>query len=196
MFNKDEYLAVIKHKSSQNGDIETSNLKAFKLDDDNGIAVNIGFSPNMLKKVDYFLEDNHAIQLIELSDLRNQFNNCASEIKVEIEKIQTDNDKGTYKTKKIKEAKRKAWQQLTDEFFKKWSGSIAVIERLYRKTNQSPDIDPNYCLLIVCVNETDIQILQRLNDEFANILNGMMGKVMSVKVIKTNQLSHFVIAHL
>ena len=192
MFNTDNFIKTIEHSKR----IETSDLNAFKIDDSDGIAEFIGFSPNMIKKVDYFLENNHTVQLIELSDLRNQFNQCDIEIRVEIEKIQTSSHKATYKTKMMNEAKRKAWQILTDEFFKKWSGSIAVIERLYRKTNQSPDIDPNYCLLIVCVNDTDIQIIQRLNDEFANILNGMMGKLMPVKVIKTNQLSNFVIAHL
>jgi hypothetical protein len=194
MFDIIDYLRIIEHKKSRAGNIETSDLKAFKIDDNDGIAKNIGFSDRMINKVDYFLEDTHHIQLIELSDLRKDVKKYDSKISDAINNIISEEITDKYKREKIKIAKNEAWKSLRDEFCKKWNGSIAVIERLYRKTNQPADIDPKYSLLIVCVNETDIRILNKLNDEFTDKLNGMMNEVINVRVCNTKKLPDFVIS--
>lgn len=196
MFDKMDYLKIIEHKKSRDGNIETSDLNAFKIDDDDGIAKKLGFSERIINKVDYFLEDNHHIQLIELSDLRDDVKSCCSKISDAINSINSEAITDKYKREKIKQAKNEAWQSLKDEFCKKWNGSIAVIERLYRKTNQPADIDPKYSLLIVCVNETDIKMLDILKGEFTDKLNGMMNDVIAVKVCNTETVSKFVISKL
>jgi len=194
MFDKNKYLFIIEHDKDDKENIECSELKAFKIDDkkrDNdkdGIAKNIGFKSNIINKVDDFLEKDHRIQLIELSDLRENIKECNANIKEQLEKIEQETVKSTFKTKKRKEIQKEAWKNLKSEFCQKWSGSIAVIERLYRKTGEF-DNDPKYSLLIVCKNETDIRML----DSFVNQLNGMMGEAENVKVCTTEKLDSFII---
>lgn len=185
MFDQNSYLKCIEHKKDREGCIEKSELKAFKLDDNDGIAEYIGFNSNMINRVDYFLEDNHTIQLIELSNLKESAKECLSQIDIAV----FNRAASISKAKATKNANAQVWQKLTDEFFKKWSGSIAVMERLYRKTHQPPDINPSYCLLIVCVNDMDIKML----DGFTQRLKGMID---AVQVIKTNELSNFLIIKL
>lgn len=188
MFDTKTHLDVIKHSKDRESFIESSNFQAFKIDDADGIAEYIGFKSNMIGKVDYFLENNHHIQLIELSDLKE----ISLNIKDIIEKINQENIKGTLKTKKRKEA----WRKEAYDFVKKWNGSIAVIERLYRKAYQCGndrkyiENDPKYSLLIVCKNGTDIKEL----DSFKDILNGMMNGAEAVKVCTTEKLESFVIS--
>ncbi len=79
-----------------------------------------------------------------------------------------------------------AWKETKVEFCKKWSGSIAVIERLYRKTNELSDIDPNYKLLIVCKDHTEVRMLDALKDQLLRQLSGMMGNVV---ICTTNTLN-------
>ncbi|MCK4492837.1 MAG: hypothetical protein KAU26_02180 [Methylococcales bacterium] len=188
MFNKHEYLKIIEHSKCRDGNIEKSDLTAFKIDDADGIAEEIGFKCNMISKVDYFLEKDIDVQLIEMSDLRQNLQDYNTRIKENFAKIAEEDIHEKYKREKRKQAKKEAWKSLKDEFCKKWNGSIAVIERFYRKTNKLDD-NPNYRLLIVCKNETDVRML----DDLTSQLNGMMGEQESVKVCTTKILNKYLI---
>lgn len=186
MFDKNEYLKTIEHAKGT----ESSELTAFKIDDADGIAEFIGFNSNIINKVDYFVDLGLHVQLIELSDLRHDLKHCYANISMALEKINQDSTiSQKWKREQEKAIRNEAWQKLRDEFFKKWSGSIAVIERLYRKTNQSIDDDPRYSLLIVCKNTTDVRML----DALSNQLNGMCGMIKKVQVCNTEHLGDFLL---
>ncbi|MEI6705500.1 MAG: hypothetical protein WCK96_00015 [Methylococcales bacterium] len=186
MVNKADYLQPIKHASCELGLQESSDFYAFKLDDNDGIAKVIGFHAGMVNKVDYFLAEDINVQLIELSDLEESARSCQQYITDNL--LNQENAQLTeYAKKKIR---KEAWKPLADEFIKKWSGSIAVIERLYRKTNELIDTDPKYTLLIVCKNRTDVHILEELGKQLPNQLSGMMG---NVKVCNTEKLEQFLL---
>lgn len=182
MVNKADYLQQIKHASCELGLQESSDLYAFKLDDNDGIAKAIGFHAGMVNKVDYFLTKDIDAQLIELSDLEESAKKCQQYIIDNL--LNQENEQFTEAAKKV--IRKEAWRPLTDEHIKKWSGSIAVIERLYRKTNELIDTDPKYTLLIVCKNKTDVKML----DELGRQLSGMMG---NVKVCNTETLNQFLL---
>ena len=177
MFDKNVHLQSIEHAPCAAGIIEYSNSKAFKIDDEDGIAKAIGFHSGILNKVDYFVANNNDIQLIELSDLKESIQKCLDDIDKKLLPLN-----GNITTKEKSKIRKEGWKEIKTEFCKKWSGSIAVIERLYRKTNELGDADPNYKLLIVCKNHTDIRMLDALKRQ----LSGMMGNVI---VCKTETLS-------
>lgn len=185
MFDKNEYLKTIEHASCVAGVIESSELRAFKIDDEDGIAKAIGFHAGMVSKVDYFVTNNINVQLIELSDLEECIQNCHVYIEKELKQLREfkGDDITIRDESKIIKA---AWRDIKVEFCKKWNGSIAVIERLYRKTSELGDADPNYKLLIVCKDHTDIKMLDALKGQ----LSGMMGNVV---VCKTKTLSSVLI---
>ncbi|ASF47330.1 hypothetical protein [Methylovulum psychrotolerans] len=185
MLDKSTYLRCLEHAKGT----EKSVLMAYKLDDADGIAEQLGFKTHIISKADYFLEQELHVQFIELSDLRESFKECAGKICSALAEINQDptlSEKWKRERKKV--IKQKAWQNLRDEFHKKWNGSIAVIERLYRKTGQPVDSDPRYSLLIVCKNDTDTKMLDELNAELSPLLNGMCGTVQKVQFCKTSQL--------
>jgi len=186
MFDKSSYLQPIKHAICMNGERESPKacLMAFKIDDEDGIANAIGFHAGMLNKVDYFLAQNHDIQLIELSDLEECTRNCHATIEKKLNKPRTAQN--PISKQQERDIVKSAWKGVKCEFVKKWSGSIAVIERLYRKTNASSDVDPNYKLLIVCKNHTDVRMLDALKRQ----LSGMMGNVV---ICNTQTLESFLI---
>ena len=187
MFDKNEYLKTIEHAKGT----ESSKLTAFKIDDADGLAERIGFNSHIINKVDYFVELGLHVQLIELSDLRDDIKHCYANICVALEKINQDSTiSQKWKREQEKAIRKEAWQRLRDEVFKKWSGSIAVIERLYRKTNPSIDDDPSYSLLIVCKNTTDVRMLDALTIQ----LNGMCGMVKKVQVCNTEHLGEFLLS--
>ncbi len=190
MFDKGEYFKIIEHSKCRDGNIEKSDLKAFEIDNIDGIAEKLGFKGNVVSKVDYFLEENLDIQLIEMSDLRENIKDCHSKIREDFANIEQENIKEKYKREKRNKVKKEVWKSLKDEFCKKWNGSIAVIERLYRKTNKL-DENPNYRLLIVCKDGTDIRML----DSLTNQLNGMMGEEKDVQICTTKILSQFIIVN-
>ncbi len=186
MVNKMDYLQQIKHASCELGLQESSYLQAFKLDNNDGIAEAIGFHSGMVNKVDYFLTKDINVQLIELSDLEESAKKYQQYIIDNL--LNQENEQITEDAKN--EIRKEAWRRLTDEFIKKWSGSIAVIERLYRKTNELIDTDPKYTLLIVCKNKTDVKILDELGKQLPKQLSGMMG---NVKVCNTEKLNQFLL---
>lgn len=63
-----------------------------------------------------------------------------------------------------------------------WMGSIAVIERLYRKNNLAGD--PVYKILIVCKNKTDIRMLDLLKTSLSGMIQGRD----TVEVCKTENV--------
>ncbi len=203
MLDKSKYLNQIRHSpccSIGTPTIlrkrESSHLYAFKIDDSDGvydpygISEHIGFKGNIINKVDYFLENERNILLIELSDLRQDIQHCNAKIANFFEQIEQEDIKPKYKREQKKEIIKQVWKGLRDEFGKKWNGSIAIIERLYRKINISADDDPTYRLLIVCKNETDIRML----DALVNQLNGMMGEAEDVQVCTTETLNKFLLS--
>ncbi len=185
MFDKNEYLQSIVHASCAARIIEPSTSRAFKIDDEDGIAKAIGFHAGMINKVDYFVVENNDVQLIELSDLEECIQNCHVLIEKELQQLREVKGDDITKRDESKIIKA-AWKEIKVEFCKKWSGSIAVIERLFRKTNELGDGDPSYKLLIVCKNHTDIRMLDGLKAQ----LSGMMGNVV---VCKTETLNHVLI---
>jgi len=191
MFDKSPYLMPIQHAACMAGEKESPGevLQAFKMDQD-GVANAIGFHAGIFNKVDYFLIHNHTVQLIELSDLKECIEKNHTYITKELDELKTAIEKESQlqgvpireiTTDEKKEIVKTAWKKDRDELCNKWSGSIAVIERLYRKTIESPDSDPRYQLLIVCRNHTDIKMI----DSLKNQLSGMMG---NVKVCNTQTL--------
>ncbi|SJM94784.1 conserved hypothetical protein [Crenothrix polyspora] len=187
MFNKATYFQSIEHEK---GSESAGGLKAFKIDDSDGIAESLGFNNNMINKVDYFVEKGLCIQLIELSDLQENFKTCNAEISGAIEKINRDQSiKPKQKREQTKAIRKNAWRKIHDEFFKKWSGSIAVIERLYRKTDQPVESDPQYRMLIVCKNSTEAQILEALTLDLIVPLNGQCRIDHEVQICRTEEVN-------
>ncbi|KJV06461.1 hypothetical protein [Methylocucumis oryzae] len=170
MFDKNPFLSAIQHAKSRDGECESPSerLLAYKLDDNDGIAVAVGFHGAMLSKVDYFLVSNHQVQLIELTDLKDVLLSCQQTIANELEVLRKSNVKTVSARKDIIKS---VYKEPTYEFCKKWSGSIAVLERMYRKAHEQAD--PSYSLLIVCKNHTDVIML----DTLKNLLVGMMGNI-------------------
>ncbi|MGZ8226255.1 MAG: hypothetical protein ACXW0Q_14215 [Methylovulum sp.] len=185
MFDKNEYLQTIAHAPCAAGIIEPSESRAFKIDNEDGIAKAIGFHAGIVNKVDYFVVENNDVQLIELSDLEEYIQNCHVSIETELQQLREVNG-GSITIREKNDIIKAAWKEIKVEFCKKWSGSIAVIERLYRKTYELGDADPNYKLLIVCKNHTDIRMLDGLKGQ----LSGMMGNVI---VCKTETLNNVLI---
>jgi hypothetical protein len=184
MFEKNVYLQTIVHAPCAVGETESSESQAFKIDGEDDIAIAIGFHAGMINKVDYFVANNNDVQLIELSDLEEYIQNCHVYIEKELKGLRAA--KGEISKREENEIIKVAWKDIKVEFCKKWSGSIAVIERLYRKTNELGDADPCYKLLVVCKNHTDIRMLDALKRQ----LSGMMGNVV---VCKTETLSNALI---
>ena len=160
---------VLCHAKDQQGEVECSEHKGYLIDDAGGLAEKLGFHNAMLSKVDYFRRQEADIQLIELTDLAEVAIDCHQTFNQLCEERRRQ---GRLSGKEQKALRRQAWQIVTDELKLKWNGSIAVIERLLRK-NKEIKLEPNYELLIVCKNHTDVQVL----DGLKGLLAGMMGRV-------------------
>lgn len=166
---EDDFKKQIKHSKRRTESIsENSNKEAIKLDDNDGLAKFLDFPSSMLSKVDYFVKKEHQIQLIELTDLEEKVKDCFNTLN-NLLKI-AEEKKGEPLTTAEERAIKK--EVCMCEFKLKWYGSIAVVERLYRKNNIT-NINPQYQLLIVCKNQTDIRMLEVLKRR----LVGMMGVV-------------------
>lgn len=180
-----DFVKVIEHSRGIEGEVERSECLAYKIDDADGLSKHLGFANSLLSKVDYFCAKENTIQFIELTDLENDICNikCNIQKKIEFEEQQ----KGNKLTTKEKGAiRKKAWSLVTNEIKRKWSGSIAIIERLYRKNKIYSD-DPDYQMLIVCKNKTDIIML----DVLQRRLQGMMGTIV---FCKTRNISEYLIS--
>ena len=117
MFDKSKYLQTIVHAPCSIGATESSTSKAFKIDDNDGIAQALGFHAGMINKVDYFVADNNDIQLIELSDLEESIQNCRVYINKELEQLRELETVAITKRDENKIIKA-AWKVIKVEFCK------------------------------------------------------------------------------
>lgn len=164
---------------------ESADFSAIKIDNTDGLAKHLGFNSSMLSLVDYYCYSNQIIQFIELTDLEDSISECRSKCDEEIEKAVCDSTIRLTQSE-IRKIRRKIWKPVLLEFKSKWCGSIAVIERLYRKNNIIED-NPDYELLIICKNSTDILMLDILKTQ----LSGMMG---NVKVCNSATAKQFIVS--
>lgn len=190
MINTDDFISEIKHAKCQNDQVESSSEVAILLDDEDGLSIALEFSNSMVCKVDYFLRDsNHNIQLIELTDLEDIINKNKILIDSKIDalktKLQKEGSKKKITSSERKEIRRNVWAPVVEEFKRKWAGSIAVVERLYRKENII-DENPKYMLLIVCKDKTESRILDVLKQR-------LVGMISDIKVCNTKDLSEFLV---
>jgi hypothetical protein len=181
----EEFLLDMIHAPCIENINESTNTKAFKIDDADGLACYLGFHSAMLSKVDYFRMKGDKVQLIELSDMQESAMQCLHDKQNAIARevvaagLQDESELPARVRKKIRKA---AWSNVVNEFNRKWSGSIAVIERLYRKNGVTVD-NHEYKMLIVCKNSTDARIL----DDLLSQLSGMMGVVNVCNSQNTNE---------
>jgi hypothetical protein len=183
MIKTAEFTCQLSHAIDKEDNVESADAQAIKVDDADGLAASLGFGESMLSKVDYCACADNKVQLIELTDLEESIKSCR-DVRIELT-AQAKAQKNKLTAKDHKRIRKQAWHVVTDEFKSKWNGSIAVVERLYRRNEIAND--PNYQLLIVCKNKTDSIML----DELTTQLAGMMGKV---RVCNTNRVSDFLIS--
>lgn len=183
MIDTDGYLQQIKHAVCQNNLIESVDIQAIKLDDEDGLALSLGFHAAMICKADYFSHKEEAIKIIELSDLEESASKCHRTLKTLVKEKLEELNVDELTTRQIRPLRKQAWIEVTREFKNKWGGSIAVIERMLRKNNI--DYDPKYSLVIVCKNKTEVNVLDDLKAQ----LQGMMGKV---EVCNTNTVGDYI----
>ncbi len=184
MLDVAEFISPLEHAKCQSGDIERTDCTAVKIDDEDGLALHLGFHGAMLSKVDYYHSAGDSIQLIELSDLQQTVKDCSKRNKTLIAQAKAEKGK-SLSGKERRQISKAVWAVVVNEFKQKWSGSIAVIERLYRK-NAVIENDPQYQLLIVIKNETDIEVM----DELKQRLAGMMGEI---NVCNTEKVQRFLL---
>ncbi|MDX9989790.1 hypothetical protein [Thiothrix unzii] len=182
---EDSFIKEIEHAPCMNGCVEALGHHAYKIDGGDGLSENIGFNNGTLSNVDYFCKRDNDIQLIELSDLINSINECNVNMRSMLIDQQKKKGKKLSSTEE-KKIRKKAWFPITSEFSKKWSGSIAVIERLYRKNKVLSD-DPNYHMLIICKNNTDIIMLDSLKTQ-------LIGMIRSLRICTTENASENLLA--
>ncbi|WP_158136074.1 hypothetical protein [Photobacterium damselae] len=182
MIDTNDFLCVLKHARCEAGLEESIDIQAIKLDDNDGLAIAIGFHPAMVCKADYFMHLGETIKFIELSDLEESAVKCHEILQRLIKKKQEELGLDELPTRLMRPLRKKAWLELTREFKNKWGGSIAVIERLLRRNNIQ--YDPTYRLIIVCKNKTEVNILDDLKCQ----LQGMMG---NVEVCNTNTVARY-----
>ncbi|WP_429121376.1 hypothetical protein [Aeromonas veronii] len=179
----EDFLSEMKHAPCMANSRESTHVEAFKIDDEDGLARTLGFHAAMLSKVDYFLIKGDQIQLIELSDLEESAQQCLAakiqQTKLEANSLGVSESELTAKARK--RIRKESWASVVNEFNRKWCGSIAVVERLYRKNGLTFD-NPEYRLLIICKDATDARIL----DDLCVQLTGMMGTVIVCNSNKTN----------
>ncbi len=185
MINLADFKEKMQHKGGECCDFE-----AYKVDsaDDThsmikGLSSSLGFKNGQVSQVDYFLPHENKIYLIELSDLKDDIKSSQRMSLI------SDNPMESFAevlVKSPKTAKKiitgKIWADVVAEFQKKWLGSIAIIERYYRKQGDTKDL--NYQFIIIIKNSQDIDELNILK----NRLEGMTGEVF---VLKTQQVKSF-----
>ena len=177
---EDEFIKEIEHSVCIEGEIENSTCCAFKIDDVDGLATHLGFYSNIISKVDYFSKKENEIQLIELTDLKNSIQKCGYNLAEELDKAEKKKGK-RLTTREERPIRKRVWLSVTGEFKQKWNGSIAIIERLYRK-NKIYNDNPKYQLLIVCKNNTDIKMLDILKSR-------LQGMIKTVNICDTKNIS-------
>ncbi|MBU1620397.1 MAG: hypothetical protein KJ556_08950 [Gammaproteobacteria bacterium] len=171
MIDKNLYREAIKHKVGQFGDEEMSTVEAYRLDGSDGILRASMFEDGTVSSADYFLDVGNKFYIIELSDLESSIRTAHTCINEQLTALGV-NDIHRLRQRDRKQVKKKAWDPLTNEFKRKWLGSIAAIERMLR-INRIYSEHPEYQYIIVCKNHTDIRVL----DELLTQIKGMIRKV-------------------
>lgn len=162
------------HKRGRNTDIEFCNFYAYKMDEADGIGAALGVKVNEASQADYVLisELKKIVQIIEFTDLTETIKECReAEIIVgeEKESLAELFNKNKEAAKKI--VMKKLWDDVVNEFQKKWLGSRFVMEKYSRKIGLEDDFKCRF--LIVLRDGTDMKELQIVCDR----LRGMMGEV-------------------
>ena len=176
---------AIEHKKGQGEtESETSTVIAIKLDEADGIGVALGFTNNSLSKADYLHIDDREFVIIEASDLRDQLSECVKKIQIKekeaLAKFQQNNPNVKRLPVKLrKPIENHCYYSLKAEMMQKWCGSIAISERLCR--SNGIDEHPNYSYMIVCKNETDVQVLARFKQK-------MEGTIKNISVVTTDAI--------
>lgn len=180
MIELDKFYEKITHKGG-----ECCDFSAYKIDsaDGQGLSSELTFKNGQVSQVDYFIQYDNNVYLIELSDLHDDIQ--SSQRAKLITQSDTVNfaqilEKSPKKAEKI--ITGKIWSDVVAEFQKKWLGSLAIMERYCRKVNYSNNFD--YKFVIVVKNNQDIDELNYLQKS----LEGMTGKVV---ILKTEQLPLF-----
>lgn len=171
---EDDFYFDVEHAQCKEGGKERADCKAYQIDESDGLANSIGFRSMPIPKVDYFHKNVNEVLLIELSDLNEALKAISGELAV-------IDQRGRIPTKDKKAARKKAFAPIVNEFQKKWCGSIAIIERLYRKNSTIED--PSFSLLIVLKNEiTDTVIIDIL-------LKYLEGMIKNINICRTKEVS-------
>lgn len=162
------------HKRGRNTDIEFCNFYAYKMDEADGIGAALGVKVNEASQADYVLisELKKIVQIIEFTDLTETIKECReAEIIVgeEKESLAELFNKNKEAAKKI--VIKKLWDDVVNDFQKKWLGSRFVMEKYSRKIGLEDDFKCRF--LIVLRDGTDMKELQIVCDR----LRGMMGEV-------------------
>lgn len=162
------------HKRGRNTNIEFCNFYAYKMDEADGIGTALGVKVNEASQADYVLisELKKIVQIIEFTDLTETIKECReAEVIVgeEKESLAELFNKNKEVAKKI--VMKKLWDDVVNEFQKKWLGSRFVMEKYSRKIGLEDDFNCRF--LIVLRDGTDMKELQIVCDR----LRGMMGEV-------------------
>ena len=169
------YKKIIQHDPDRKGNIEASTKSAIQLDGNSGLASDLGFNANILKKVDYFRSVDNNVYLIELTNLQDDIKECIEcdellKNSAEVIRIVKEVD-----SKGLKSVQKKLWMEILEEFKGKWMGSIAAYERLLRKN--PVDEDPVYHLVVILKDDTDIKDRDLLQTTLNNKLVGMTATI-------------------
>lgn len=179
MIDLEKFKEKLTHKGG-----ECCEFLAYKIDsaDGAGLSADLLFKNGQVSQVDYFIQYNNDVYLIELSDLENDIKSSQRA------KLIMDNsvsfaeilEKSPKKAEKI--ITGKIWSDVVAEFQKKWLGSLAIMERYCRKIDYKDNM--NYQLVIVVKDSQDI-------DELSHLKQSLIGMVGKVFVLKTNQVPSF-----
>ncbi len=178
-----KYRKEVVHSKDRAGSVESAECFAYQLDEQDGLGCGLGFSNNEFSKVDYVVlcGENKTVQLIELSDVRDSLELCKKELALAKSLIGKPSDK--------RRAMKRAWQPLVSEMSNKWSGSVAIVERLFRKTFKDSVNDPVYIFLLVCKDGTDPL-------ECEILINKLRGKIESIVVCNTSTLKNKIVSEI
>lgn len=172
--NLKDFVEHMHHKRGRDTDIEFCNFYAYKMDEADGIGTALGVKVNEASQADYILisELKKIVQIIEFTDLTETIKDCR-EAEVIVGEEKESLAKLFKKNKEVakKIAIKKLWEDVVNEFQKKWLGSRIVIEKYSRKISLKDDFKCQF--LIVLRDGTDMKELQIVCDR----LRGMMGDV-------------------
>ena len=188
--NLEDFKELMQHGSSQYSSRECCGFYGYKMDEKNGLGVFLGFKENQMSQADYFLVDklSNNAQIIELTDLKNSIKECKEAELVLSEDCENSLSFASTLNKSKEGARKivlkKIWSEVIAEFQNKWMGSIAVLERYCRETDNKNVL--KYQMLIVLKSGTDPKEIQIICDK----LKGMIG---NVPVCNSNNIERLLI---